>query len=404
MKAVYIIGTADTKLPELTWLKECLSRQNVKSIIVDVSTGNVRDRSNIDVTAEMIAEQSADGPSSIFCNDRGLAVTRMSNALANYLMGRNDIAGVIGIGGSSGSTIVGTAMQTLPIGLPKILVSTMASGDIAPYIGVSDIAMLYTVTDLQGLNRVSRRILSNAAGMIAGSINQHEFTEAEAEGRKTLGITMFGVTTPCVTQLNQHLKNKYDTLVFHATGSGGRSMEKLAESELAGIIDITTTEICDLLFNGVLACTEDRMDVIATTNIPYIGCPGAIDMVNFGPVHSIPEKYADRQFAYHNASVTLMRTTPEENAEVGRWIGSKLNKCNGHTRFIIPTHGFSALDKVGEPFYRPDAMHAFCEALEDTLIPSAKRKIIYVDHHINDPEFAAIVAQNFEEIANLDSL
>lgn len=402
MKAVYIIGTADTKLPELTWLKECLCRQNVKSIIVDISTGNVRESSKIDVAAEIVAEQISDGPSSVFCNDRGLAVTRMGEALTNYLKTRNDIAGVIGIGGSSGSTIVGTAMQALPIGLPKVLVSTMASGNIAPYIGVSDIAMLYTVTDLEGLNRVSRRILSNAAGMIAGSIGQHEFTEAEE--RKTLGITMFGVTTPCVSHLNDQLKNKYDTLVFHATGSGGRSMEKLAESELSGIIDITTTEICDLLFDGVLACADDRLDVIAATGIPYVGCPGAIDMVNFGPVKSIPEKYAHRQFAYHNASVTLMRTTPEENAVVGRWIGSKLNKCDGHTRFIIPTRGFSALDKVGELFYSPDAMRAFCEALENTLIPSAKRKIIYVDQHINDPEFAAIVAQNFEEIANSDAL
>ncbi|PHM72323.1 Tm-1-like ATP-binding domain-containing protein [Xenorhabdus sp. KJ12.1] len=398
---VGIIGTADTKLEELLWLKSCLCLAGVDSMIIDVSTSTpVDDKQNekVDISPFQITGYNPEGSDTVFCGERGKAISAMSVALTNFLHNSiDDIAGVIGIGGSGGTALITPAMQSLPVGLPKIMVSTMASGNVAGYIGASDIAMLYTVTDLCGLNNISRSILSNAANMMAGSVNY--MMPLIKASRPSLGLTMFGVTTSCINQLTAELDTEYDCLAFHATGNGGTSMEKLAsDGELLGVLDITLTEIADLLFDGVLSCPDTRLDIIAEKNIPWVGSAGALDMINFGSKETIPERYRNRTFIEHNAQVTLMRTTPEENYQLGVWIGNKLNKCNGPIRFIIPEGGFSALDCPEQPFYLPAATQAFSDGLEKTVNQTEQRKIIKTPSHINSPQFCSLVKQHFEEV------
>jgi uncharacterized protein (UPF0261 family) len=400
-KFVYVIGTADTKLEELLWLKSCLHAAGVGSQIIDVSTGSPNDlneNNQVDFNATQVAAYHPDGIAAVFCGERGKAVTAMSSALTYFLQSTaDDISGIIGIGGSGGTALITTAMKSMPIGVPKLMVSTMASGNVGGYVGGVDIAMLYTVTDLSGLNYLSRTILANAANMLAGAVSNvinHDRTQ-----KPVLGLTMFGVTTPCINQLVALLHEQFDPLVFHATGNGGISMERLVENgEIVGVLDITLTEVADLLFGGVLACPDTRLDCIAQTQIPWVGSAGALDMINFSDRDSIPERYAHRQFVEHNAQVTLMRTTPEENYQLGVWIGEKLNRCNGPVCFIIPEGGFSALDAPGQPFFDPQARRAFAEGLELTVIQTAQRQIIKTPHHINAPEFCSLVIEQFYNV------
>ncbi|MBC3216972.1 Tm-1-like ATP-binding domain-containing protein [Serratia fonticola] len=400
-KFVYIIGTADTKLEELLWLKSCLRSARVDSHIIDVSTGSsnaFHENNQVDINATQIAAYHPDGIDAVFCGERGRAVTAMSVALTYFLQNTvDDISGLLGIGGSGGTALITSAMQAMPIGIPKLMVSTMASGNVGGYVGGVDIAMLYTVTDLSGLNYLSRTILANAANMIAGAVNNTvEYNHAR---KPVLGLTMFGVTTSCINQLIASLGEEFDPLVFHATGNGGTSMERLVENrEIVGVLDITLTEAADLLFGGVLACPETRLDCIAQTQTPWVGSAGALDMINFSGRDSIPERYAHRQFVEHNAQVTLMRTTPEENYQLGVWIGNKLNHCNGPVRFIIPEGGFSALDAPGQPFFDPQARQAFAEGLESTVTQTAQRQIIKTPHHINAPEFSSLVIAQFQDV------
>ncbi|ERK11978.1 Transcriptional regulator [Serratia fonticola AU-P3(3)] len=400
-KFVYIIGTADTKLEELLWLKSCLRSARVDSHIIDVSTGSsnaFHTNNQVDINATQIAAYHPDGIDAVFCGERGRAVTAMATALTHFLRNTvDDISGLIGIGGSGGTALITSAMQAMPIGIPKLMVSTMASGNVGGYVGGVDIAMLYTVTDLSGLNYLSRTILANAANMIAGAVNNA--IEYDHARKPVLGLTMFGVTTPCINQLVASLGEQFDPLVFHATGNGGTSMERLVENrEIVGVLDITLTEAADLLFGGVLACPETRLDCIAQTQTPWVGSAGALDMVNFSGRDSIPERYAHRQFVEHNAQVTLMRTTPEENYQLGVWIGNKLNLCEGPVRFIIPEGGFSALDAPGQPFFDPQARQAFAEGLESTVVQTAQRQIIKTPHHINAPEFCSLVIAQFQNV------
>lgn len=400
-KFVYVIGTADTKLEELVWLKSCLHTAGVDSHIIDVSTHvstELSAGSKIDISSSQIAEYHPGGANAVFCGERGRAIMAMSEALTHFLRDTSeDISALLGIGGSGGTALITVAMQSMPIGIPKLMVSTMASGNVADYVGGVDIAMLYTVTDLNGLNYLSRTILANAANMIAGAVN-HGMVPDSAQ-KPVLGLTMFGVTTPCINQLVDLLKSQFDPLVFHATGNGGTSMEMLIDDgNIMGVLDITLTEIADLLFGGVLACQETRLDCIARTQKPCVGSAGALDMINFDGPDSIPERYAQRQFVEHNAQVTLMRTTPEENYQLGVWIGNKLNLCNGPVRFIIPEGGFSALDAPGQPFFAPQARQAFAEGLGATMVQTAQRRIIKTPHHINSPEFTSLVLQEFKNV------
>jgi uncharacterized protein (UPF0261 family) len=289
-------------------------------------------------------------------------------------------------------------MRALPVGTPKLMVSTVASSNVAPYVGPSDIAMMYSVTDIAGLNRISRTILANAAHAIAGMAAREP--PAATDTKPAIGLTMFGVTTPCVTRVCELLGPAYDCLVFHATGTGGQSMEKLVDSGLvAGVIDVTTTEVCDLLMGGVFPCTDDRFGAIARTKVPYVGSCGALDMVNFGAMDTVPERYRNRNLYVHNPQVTLMRTTPEECARMGAWIGKKLNACEGEVRFLLPEGGVSLLDAPGQVFHDPEADAALFEALEATVKKTDQRRLIRLPHNINDAVFADALVEQFRALA-----
>lgn len=395
MKRTYVVGTADTKGEELAFLADAIAAAGVPVVRVDVGTRAAT--APVDIPASEVAAVHPDGASAILAiNDRGAAVTAMGEAFARFIEARDDVAGMIGIGGGGGTSIITAGMRRLPLGVPKIMVSTLASGDVAPYVDVSDIVMMPSITDMAGLNRLSRVVLHNAAHAIAGMVS----AQAPAgTGKPALGLTMFGVTTPCVTAITERLRVDHDCMVFHATGTGGRTMEKLADSGmLAGILDITTTEVCDLLFGGVLPATEDRFGAVARTSLPYVGSVGALDMVNFWAPETIPEKYRSRNLYRHNPNVTLMRTTADECRRIGEWIARKLNACDGEVRFLIPEKGVSALDIEGGPFFDPEANAALFQAIEQTLAVTPRRRLQRLPLHINDPEFAEAAVAAWREI------
>jgi len=393
---VYVAGTCDTKGPELTYVKSLIAAEGMEVALVDLSTQGLD--ASADVTALEVATHHPSGGTAVFTGDRGSAVTAMAQAFARFMTSRTDVAGLIGLGGSGGTALVTPAMRDLPIGIPKLMVSTVASGQVAPYVGPSDICMMYSVTDIGGLNRISRVILANAAHAIAGMARSAAGVETRGN-MPAVGLTMFGVTTPCVNAVVSRLQKTFDCLVFHATGTGGQSMEKLADSHLlAGVLDVTTTEVCDLLMGGIFPCTEDRLGAIARTRIPYVGSCGALDMVNFGARATVPSRYEGRRFYEHNAQITLMRTTVEENALMGRWIGERLDRCQGPLRFLIPEKGVSALDAPGKPFHDPQADEALFSALEATLRPTANRKLLRLPFAINDEAFADALAAHFQDL------
>lgn len=394
MGSVYVVGTLDTKGAEHRYVRDLIESDGVSTTLVDVGT-TAGDR-EADVVAAEVASFHPDGKEGVFVDDRGQAVVAMSEALVNFVASRNDIDGMIGLGGSGGTSLVTPAMQTLTVGVPKVMVSTMASGDVRPYVGPSDITMMYSVTDVAGINGISSRVLANAAHAIAGMAKA---PAPEAVGREAVGMTMFGVTTPLVTMISEKLADDYDCLVFHATGTGGQSMEKLVDSGLiAGVIDTTTTEVCDHIVGGVLSAGPGRLDAIARTSVPYVGSCGALDMVNFGAMDTVPEKFKDRNLYVHNAQVTLMRTTPEECVEIGQFIANKLNKSDGPVRFFIPLGGVSMIDAPDMAFHDPEADKALFDGVESTLEQTEDRRLIKLDNHINDPEFADALVAAFREI------
>ncbi|MCY1203615.1 hypothetical protein D9M72_151200 [compost metagenome] len=396
-RRVYVAATYDTKGQEAEYVVGLLKRDGLDAVSVDVSTSGAA--SAAQVQAREVAACHPEGAEAVFTGDRGTAIAAMAQAFERYAAGNPAIGALLGLGGSGGTALITPAMRALPIGTPKLMVSTMASGNVAPYVGPSDIAMMYSVTDVAGLNRISRRVLANAAGAIGGAFRQAASAVAD-DGRPAVGITMFGVTTACVQQVAPLLEPRYDCLVFHATGTGGQSMEKLLDSHLlAGVLDLTTTEVCDFLFGGVLACTEDRFGAVARAGAPYVGSCGALDMVNFGAMDTVPERYRDRKFYPHNPQVTLMRTTAEENARQGEWIAARLNRCQGPVRFLIPEGGVSALDAPGQAFWDPEADAALFAALEANLVQTADRRLVRVPCHINDPLFAQTAVEHYLEIA-----
>jgi uncharacterized protein (UPF0261 family) len=395
-RRIYVAGTCDTKGDELRYVKGLIEAAGVPAVLVDLGTKG--EGGPADLAATEVAAHYPEGPGAVFTGDRGRSVAAMAVAFERFIRSRDDVAGLIGLGGSGGTALATAGMRALPVGTPKLMVSTVASANVAPYVGPSDIAMMYSVTDIAGLNRISRTILANAAHAIAG-MARHE-PPAAADTKPAIGLTMFGVTTPCVTRVCELLGPAYDCLVFHATGTGGQSMEKLVESGLvAGVIDVTTTEICDLLMDGVFPCTEDRFGAIARTKVPYVGSCGALDMVNFGAMDTVPERYRNRNLYVHNPQVTLMRTTPEECVRMGAWIGEKLNACEGEVRFLLPEGGVSLLDAPGQAFHDPEADSALFEALEATVQQTTRRRLIRLPHNINDPAFADALAEEFRALA-----
>jgi uncharacterized protein (UPF0261 family) len=392
MKRILVVGAADTKGEELAYLRSAIAEAGAMPVVVDV--GIREPRCAVDITRHQVAAYSSapflDG------RDRGVAVAAMGEAFESFLARFSAFDAIIGIGGGAGTSIVTRGMRSLPIGLPKMMVSTLASGDVGPYVDVSDITMTPSITDLAGLNSVSRVVLRNAAFAIVGMAAAGA---ARDDGKASIGLTMFGVTTPCVTRVVETLRDRYDCLVFHATGAGGRTMEKLANSgQLAGLIDVTTTEVCDHLIGGVLSAGPDRLGAIARRPLPYVGSVGALDMVNFWAFETVPAQFRERNLYKHNPQVTLMRTTPDECRRIGAWIAEKLNRCEGRLRFLIPENGVSALDAPGEPFFDPDADAVLFDALQEGLRASPDRRILRLPCHINDPAFSEALVDNFLEI------
>jgi uncharacterized protein (UPF0261 family) len=344
------------------------------------------------------------GSSGIFTGDRGASVAAMAQAFEAWIRRQTGVAGIISAGGSGGTALAAPAMRALPVGVPKVLISSVASGNVQAYVGPSDIMMMYSVTDVQGLNFISRQVLANGAQAMAGMVKQRlsaarAAAQQRAEGLPAIGLTMFGVTTTCVQQVTAQLKGEYDCLVFHATGIGGQSMEKLVDSRLlSGVIDVTTTEICDMMMGGVFPATEDRFGAIIRARLPYVGSVGALDMVNFGAPETVPERYKGRTLYPHNPQVTLMRTTAEENERMGRWIGDRLNRMEAPVRFLLPEAGVSALDAPGQPFHDPTADAALFKGLEQTVRRTSRRQLIRLPHHINDPQFAAALVDAFRAL------
>jgi uncharacterized protein (UPF0261 family)/ABC-type branched-subunit amino acid transport system ATPase component len=400
---VVVAGTLDTKGEELRFIRDLIRAEGLRTRLVDLSTSGKS--AGGDVTPQEIALASPKGSAGISSGDRGTAVAAMTEAFKAWLPRQQGLLGIISAGGSGATAMVTPAMQALPIGLPKLMISTMASGDVRAYVGATDIAMLHAVTDVQGVNRVSRLVLGNGAHAIAAmakarlaELKPEAPRRREAE-KPLVGLTMFGVTTPCVQQVSRLLADEWEPLVFHATGTGGRSMEKLVESGLVGaVIDVSTTEICDLLMGGFLPATEDRFGAIIRTRIPYVGSVGALDMVNFFAPETVPEHYRGRLLYPHNPQITLMRTTAEENARMGRWIGERLNQMEGPVRFLIPELGVSALDAPGQAFHDPAADAALFQALEQTVRTGPNRQLIRLPLHINDPAFASALVLQFRTL------
>jgi uncharacterized protein (UPF0261 family)/ABC-type branched-subunit amino acid transport system ATPase component len=396
----YVAGTFDTKGRELLFLKSTIEKQGLKVVTVDLSTSGRP--SPADVGPQEVARCHPKGASAVFTGDRGAAVAEMARAFERFILTRHDVGGIISAGGSGGTALATPAMRALPVGVPKMMVSTVASGDVRRYVGPSDICMMYSVTDVQGINRISEQVLSNAAHALAGMIAYRSREKERRETKPAIGLTMFGLTTPCVQAVTKALEERFDCLVFHATGTGGQSMEKLADSRLlVGVIDVTTTEVADHLMGGVFSAGEGRFDAIIRSRIPYVGSCGALDMVNFFAMDTVPAQYRGRNLYVHNPNVTLMRTTAAENAAMGRWIGEKLNRMEGPVRFLIPEGGVSLLDLPGKPFHDPEADRALFTALEQTVRQSGNRRLIRLPQDINDPLFAEALVRNFLEIARV---
>lgn len=396
MGKLYIVGTFDTKAPELQFAAQAARSAGADVVLVDVSTQKTPGGADID-PATLASFHPGGADAVLNQTDRGVAVSAMAEALSAFLATRKDVGGVLGLGGSGNTVLVTEAMRTLPVGTPKLMLSTVASGNTAPYVGPNDIAMMYSVVDIAGLNAISRRIIANAAyaaaGMVQGEVPSH------AADKPAIGMTMFGVTTDCVTQARKLLEERFDVAVFHATGIGGQSMEKLAESGfLHGMLDVTTTEVPDHLIGGVFPCTDDRFGAAIRTKLPYVGSVGAVDMVNFGALDTVPKEFRDRNLHVHNAQVTLMRTTAEENRAIGRFIVERVNRMEGPVRFFLPLKGVSAIDAPGMPFHDPEADAALFETIREGWVDAPNRQLIELDNNINDSAFSDALAETFLEL------
>lgn len=398
-KTVCIVGTMDTKGLEFAFIKAQIEASGVSTCVVN--TGIMGEPQLApDVSADEVARRAGSSLQALRDEgDRGNSVAVMAqgaSAIIAEKQAAGEIDGIISLGGSAGTTIGTTAMQAVPVGVPKIMVSTLASGDTSPYVQSKDICMMYSVVDIAGINRLSRQILANAAGAIVGMVNAEAPAAMEAD-KPLIAATMFGVTTPCVTKAREILEAAgYEVLVFHATGTGGQAMEDLVRGGfLAGVLDVTTTELADELVGGILSAGADRLEAAGHAALPQVIAPGALDMVNFGPPDTVPEKFRNRLFYQHNPTVTLMRTTPEEMAELGRIMARKLSAARGTTTVIIPTQGVSAIDKTGQPFDSPEARAAWCENLKANI--GGNVTVIEMDAHINDDEFATKLAETLLE-------
>jgi uncharacterized protein (UPF0261 family) len=397
-RTVVLLGTLDTKGPEYQYLKERLELAGVQVLMVDVGTLDAP-RARPDISRQEVAKAAGvDLEALTAARDRGRAVSQMADAAAvtvRRLFDEGRCDGVLAAGGSGNTAIATTAMRSLPVGVPKLMVSTMAAGDTRDYIGASDIALMASVTDVAGINSISARILANAAAAMAGMVNAPPVELKEQ--RPMIAATMFGVTTPCVTAAREDLEGRgYEVLTFHATGTGGRAMEALVESGFfTGVLDITTTELADELVGGVLSAGPQRLEMAGRLGVPQVVSLGALDMVNFGARDTVPPKFEARNLYIHNPSVTLMRTTPEESAELGRQVARKLSAARGPVALFIPLRGVSAISVEGGPFYDAAADAALIGAVRENIGKNVD--VREMDTNINDPEFARAMAAKLDE-------
>jgi uncharacterized protein (UPF0261 family) len=404
MRSVLIIATLDTKGREAAYVRDVQAACGTGARLVDAGCLGPPGVTP-DVSREEFFQAAGHDPTALAAAaDRGRAVNAAAQAAVAWVRREHDagrVAGVLGLGGSAGTTIATAAMRALPIGVPKVMASTLASGQVRHYVGDKDILLLNTVVDLSGLNRITRPVLAEAARAMAGLVqfaNVDSFkTTAASADRPLIAATMFGVTTPCVEEARRVLEEAgYEVLVFHATGNGGQAMESLIEEGLiAGVLDITTTELADELVGGVLSAGPSRLTAAARRGVPQVVSLGATDMVNFHARETVPAKFAGRTFYQHNANVTLMRTTVEECAAIGADIGRKLAKATGPVAVLAPIRGVSALDCAGQPFDDPAARQATCAALRSN---APHLEFTALDWHINDPEFARKAAGRLMEM------
>ncbi|MGK2310582.1 Tm-1-like ATP-binding domain-containing protein [Cutibacterium sp. V970] len=398
MTTVALLGTLDTKGDEFRWLSDRLRDDGVDVVLIDV--GSFSTSPLADVTSDqVIAAAGADASQLRRRRDRGEMMAVMGHgaaAIVGDLADSGRIHGFMSIGGSGGSSVAAPAMQAVPVGFPKLLVSTMASGDVKPYVGESDVAIVYSVVDVAGINSISTMVLGNAAAAITGMARSYEARLAadEADHKPLVGVTMFGLTTPAADEARRTLSELgYEVLVFHATGAGGLAMEKLVDSDLlAGVCDLTTTELADDLVGGVLTAGPHRMEAAGARGVPQVVSVGALDMVNFGPRETVPEKFDSRNLYVHNPTVTLMRTTPEEMAELGHRIARKLRAARGPAQLFIPLRGVSGIDVDGQPFRDGQADEALFAALREGLAESPV-VITEIDLAVNDPGFGRAMAE-----------
>lgn len=401
MKTVAIAGTFDSKHLEFAYLQEIIQSLGLKTFMIH--TGVFESKLAADVSNEAIASAVGENIKEIAAKkDRALATDVLSRGLEKllpklYEEGKFD--GIISCGGTGGTSLVTPGMRALPIGVPKVMVSTVAAGDVSMYVGTSDIFMYPSIVDVAGLNSISTKIFTNAALAIAGMV-KFEINKV-TEKKPLIAASMFGVTTPCVNQAREYLeKQGYEVLTFHATGTGGKAMESLIrDGYIAGVFDITTTEWCDELMGGNMAAGDKRLEAAALGGVPQVVSVGALDMVNFGPISTVPEKYNGRNFYKHNPTVTLMRTTMDENRSLGLAIAEKLNMCKAKAAFLLPLKGVSMIDAPGQPFYGPEEDAILFKTLKEN-ITNPLVEIIEVDANINDIEFSSAAAGKLVELLN----
>jgi uncharacterized protein (UPF0261 family) len=395
---VILIGTLDTKGTEIRFVRDLLRQAGVGTNVLDAGVLQPPPFPP-EITREQVYEAAGTTlPVVQKANDRGRAIefaARGASRIVVELSAQGEVAGVLGLGGSAGTTIATAAMRALPFGIPKLMVSTLASGQVKPFVGVRDILMMHSVVDISGLNRISRTVLTNAAHAMAGMVRPHAAGPAPQSSTPARGLitaTMFGVTTPCVEAARRIMEqNNYEVLVFHATGTGGLTMESfIADDLIQGVLDLTTTELADELVGGILSAGRDRLTAAALRGIPQVISLGALDMVNFGPPDTVPEKFRGRRFYQHNPNVTLMRTTPEENDLLGKEIAQKASASRGPTKVLVPLRGVSAIDREGQPFWWPEADQALFQSLRNWMSPHVN--LVELPLHINDPAFAEAAA------------
>ena len=397
MATVVLIGTLDTKGAEYGFVRERLHAAGVDTVLVDCGTAGAPVIEPDVPASEVAAAVGADLAALTAAGDRGSAVTTMARgaeAVALRLHGEGRLDGLLAIGGSGGTSIASAAARALPIGVPKLIVSTMAASDTRPIIGESDLILAASVVDVAGLNSLSRRILANAAAAMAGMVSQPAL-ERGAD-RPLVAASMFGVTTPSVTQAREQLESAgYEVLTFHMTGTGGRSMESLIDGGfVAGVLDVTTTELCDELVGGVLSAGPDRLTAAGRRGIPQAVSLGALDMVNFGPRETVPAQFDGRNLYVHNDQITLMRTTPEECAALGREVAAKLSAATGPTALFVPLRGVSMIAVEGGPFHDAAADEALFAAVREGVGPNVE--LIELDLDVNDPAFSKAMADWLE--------